>query len=64
MINLLEHFRRRRATDGPLFWDHDIHQNPRGARVFAEGVVTGLLARDLLPCAPISEERVNDRRQR
>ena len=50
VINLLEHFRRRRATDGPLFWDNDIHQNPRGARVFAEGVVTGLLAHDLLPC--------------
>ncbi|HMH51192.1 MAG TPA: SGNH/GDSL hydrolase family protein [Candidatus Acidoferrum sp.] len=64
VINLLEHFRRRRATDGPLFWDHDIHQNPRGARVFAEGVVTGLRAHDLLPCARSSEERVNDGRQR
>ena len=64
VINLLEHFRRRRATDGPLFWDHDIHQNPQGARVFAEGVVTGLLARDLLPCPPSSKERVDDRRQR
>jgi hypothetical protein len=49
VINLLEHFRRRRATDGPLFWDDDIHQNPRGARVFAEGVVAGLRAHDLLP---------------
>jgi lysophospholipase L1-like esterase len=50
VINLLEHFRRRRAADGPLFWDDDIHQNPRGARVFAEGVAAGLLDRNLLPC--------------
>lgn len=50
VLNLLEHFRRRRATDGPLFWEHDIHHNPRGARVFAEGVVAGLLDRRLLPC--------------
>lgn len=50
VVNLLEHFRRRRADDGPLFWDDDIHQNPRGARVFAEGVVTGLLDNALVPC--------------
>ena len=49
VINLLRHFRQRRATDGPLFWEDDIHQNPRGARVFAEGLVAGLLAHDLLP---------------
>jgi hypothetical protein len=50
VINLLDHFRRRRTTDGPLFWDDDIHQNPRGAHVFAEGIVTGLLDSDLVPC--------------
>jgi hypothetical protein len=50
VINLLEHFRRRRSTDGPLFWDDDVHHNPRGARVFAEGVVTGLVGRGLVPC--------------
>jgi hypothetical protein len=50
VINLLEHFRRRRATDGPLFWVDDIHQNPRGARVFADGIVTGLVAGGLVPC--------------
>ena len=49
VINLLQHFRQRRVTDGPLFWEDDIHQNPRGARVFAEGIVAGLLAHDLLP---------------
>jgi hypothetical protein len=64
VINLLELFRRRRATDGPLFWDHDVHQNPRGARVFAEGMVAGLLDRGLLPCRPTSKQGVNDGRQR
>lgn len=49
VVNLLRHFRQSRATGGPLFWNDDIHQNPRGARVFAEGVVAGLLARGLLP---------------
>ena len=57
VIDLLEHFRRRRAVDGPLFWDDDIHQNPRGARVFAEGVVAGLLAHGLLPCPPPRGDR-------
>ena len=51
VINLLEHFRRGRAADGPLFWEDDIHQNPRGARVFAEGVVTGLRSHGLLKTA-------------
>ena len=64
VINLLEHFRRRRTTDGPLSWEHDIHQNPRGARVFADGLVAGLLDRDLLRCRPASKQRVDDGRQR
>jgi lysophospholipase L1-like esterase len=50
VINLREHFRRRRAAEGPLFWNDDIHQNPRGARVFAEGLVKGLMDHRLLPC--------------
>jgi hypothetical protein len=54
VINLLEHFRRRRAAEGPLFWHDDIHHNPRGARVFAEGLVTGLRDARLVPCSPTS----------
>jgi lysophospholipase L1-like esterase len=50
VINLLGHFRRRRAADGPLFWDDDIHLNPRGARVFAEGIVTGFADHGLATC--------------
>jgi hypothetical protein len=50
VINLLEHFRRRRTTDGPLFWEDDVHQNPRGALVFADGIVRGLLDHHLVPC--------------
>jgi hypothetical protein len=52
VITLLDHFRRRRATDGPLFWEDDVHQNPRGALVFADGVVAGLLSHRLVPCRP------------
>jgi len=50
VINLLHHFRRHHATDGNLYWDDDIHHNPRGARVFAEGIVTGLLEHRLVRC--------------
>jgi len=52
VINLLEHFRRRRAAEGPLFWNDDVHHNPLGARVFAEGLVAGLTDDRLVPCPP------------
>lgn len=52
VINLLHHFRRRHAAEGPLYWDDDIHHNPRGARVFAEGAVAGMHERGLVPCRP------------
>jgi hypothetical protein len=48
VVTLLSWFRERQA-DGPLFWPHDIHYNPRGAEVFAAGVFDGLLRRGLVP---------------
>jgi hypothetical protein len=48
VVNLLPLFRARRA-DGPLFRATDIHHTPAGAAVFADGIVTGLLALDVLP---------------
>jgi len=48
VVNLLRLFRERRA-EGPLFRATDIHHTPAGARVFADGIVTGLLALDVLP---------------
>jgi hypothetical protein len=50
VIDVVELFRERSARDGPLFFVEDMHHNPRGARVFAEGVVRGLLAARLVPC--------------
>ena len=50
VIDLVELFRERSARDGPLFFVDDMHHNPRGARVFAEGVVRGLLTARLVPC--------------
>jgi len=49
VLNLLPLFRERHITEGPLFWSDGIHHNPRGARVFAEGIVNGLRKYDLLP---------------
>lgn len=49
VISLLKLFRERERTDAPLFWENDNHHTPRGARLFAEGVVAGLRARQLLP---------------
>jgi len=49
VISLLALFRERERTDAPLFWENDNHHTPRGARLFAEGVVAGLRARQLLP---------------
>jgi hypothetical protein len=51
VIDLLHRFREREAVEGPLFRADDIHHTPAGARVFAEGVVAGLLAHALVPCA-------------
>lgn len=51
VINLLPVFRARDAADGPLFWPDDIHHTPQGAKVFAEGLVAGLLERQALPRA-------------
>lgn len=50
VINLLHLFRAREAVDGPLFRHDDIHHTPRGARVFAEGVLAGLRHWRLVPC--------------
>ena len=47
-VNLLPLFRERSAAEGPLFWTDDIHHNPKGARVFAEGIVRGLGAAQVL----------------
>jgi len=49
VINLLALFRARHASDGPLFRENDMHHNPRGARVFAEGIMSGLEENGLLP---------------
>ena len=48
VVNLLALFRARRA-EGPLFRATDIHHTAAGAAVFADGVVSGLLALDVLP---------------
>jgi hypothetical protein len=48
VINLLAPFRARIA-EGPLFRHDDMHHTPAGAAVFADGVVSGLLALDVLP---------------
>jgi hypothetical protein len=49
VISLLALFRERERTDAPLSWENDNHHTPRGARLFAEAVVAGLRARQLLP---------------
>jgi hypothetical protein len=51
VIDLVSLFRERSAGEGPLFFADDMHHNARGARVFADGVLGGLLGRGLLPCA-------------
>jgi hypothetical protein len=50
VLNLLALFRAREADD-PLFRQDDIHHTPAGAAVFAEGIVTGLIAARALPAA-------------
>jgi hypothetical protein len=50
VIDLVTLFRARSASEGPLFFPEDMHHNAKGARVFAEGVATGLIAAGLLPC--------------
>jgi len=50
VINLVALFRERSARDGRLFFEDDMHHNERGARVFAEGVVSGLVGAGLIPC--------------
>ncbi len=52
VINLLSLFRQRDASEGPLFWTNDNHHTPRGARLFAQGIVAGLRERHLLPECP------------
>lgn len=52
VIDLLPLFRARHGRDGPLFRNDDIHHTPHGARVFAEGVVSGLIEHRLVPCSP------------
>jgi hypothetical protein len=54
VIDLLEAFRRRDRTEGPLFRHDDIHHTPAGARVFGEEVAEALLARGLLPRCAVS----------
>lgn len=50
VINLLELFRQRESTQGPLFRERDFHHTKAGAAVFGEGVLNGLRARRLVPC--------------
>ncbi len=51
VIDVVELFRGRSAREGPLFFVEDMHHNPRGAQVFAQGVVHGLVAGRLVPCS-------------
>jgi len=48
VVNVTPLFRARQG-DGPLFRADDIHHTPKGAAVFAEGVVSGLLDVGVLP---------------
>ncbi len=48
VVNLVPVFRARRA-EGPLFRPTDVHHTPAGAAVFADGLVAGLRALDVLP---------------
>lgn len=50
VVNLVATFRDRSAREGPLFFPEDMHHNPRGVRVFADGVADGLVAAGLVPC--------------
>jgi hypothetical protein len=50
VINLLQLFRDREATGGPLFRHDDIHHTPRGSAVFAEGILDGLRTLRLIDC--------------
>lgn len=50
VIDLVGLFRERSAREGPLFFPEDMHHNVRGAQVFAEGVVAGLIGAHLVPC--------------
>jgi lysophospholipase L1-like esterase len=61
VVSLLGLFRERSATEGPLFWPDDIHHNPQGARVFAEGVSRGLLASGLLPQCRAATNKASSR---
>jgi hypothetical protein len=51
VVNLLRLFRIREAQEGPLFREDDIHHTVAGARVFADGILTALLERRLVPCS-------------
>jgi hypothetical protein len=55
VVSLLEHFRARHRRQAPLFWDDDIHHTPRGAAVFADGIVTGLRTHGLVPACKTRE---------
>jgi hypothetical protein len=48
VVNLVPAFRARRG-EGPLFRPADVHHTPAGAAVFADGLVAGLRALDVLP---------------
>jgi hypothetical protein len=50
VINLLQTFRTREKTDGPLFRADDIHHTEVGARVFGDGILGALMERRLVPC--------------
>jgi hypothetical protein len=57
VVTLLTLFRERAKTDPPLFWDDDMHHTPRGAAVFAEGIVAGLRTHGLASCRDAAELR-------
>jgi SGNH hydrolase-like domain, acetyltransferase AlgX len=48
VVNLVAVFRARRG-EGPLFRPTDVHHTAAGAAVFADGLVAGLRALDVLP---------------
>lgn len=49
VINLLPLFRDKQASEGPLFQRDDFHHNTQGAKVFADGILAGLIRLNMIP---------------
>ena len=61
VISVVGEFRRR-VGEG-LFRDDDIHHTPLGARVLADGIRDGLVARGLVPCEDAALSAPGSRRR-